>query len=689
MTNSGNATLNISSIAITGTNPGDFSQTNTCLPTASLAPNASCAINVTFKPTDGGQRTAGVAITSDARGSVPVATLSGTGLSAGLEISTSLLAFDNQIVSTKSQPQTVTVTNATSAAIAVSGITASGDYAETDNCKPSVAANSSCSIQVTFAPTAAGPRPGTLLITAADSSTPHTVTLSGTGVLVTLSLSPASLTFADQKVGTTSQSQPLTINNTGGGVLSISGIAASGDFLISGEGACTTVAVGTSCSVNISFLPTTTGTRTGSITITSNAQGSPHTAGLTGNGISKGPAVSLTCGAPAAPCAGLTFPAQAVTTPSTPQTVSLNNTGNDVLNITSISANGDFAASSCPATLAAGSSCPITVTFTPTATGTRSGLLTIKDNSGDSPQTLGLTGTGTPFGPSISLSATALPFGSVLVGSSVSLPAITVTNTGNANLTFTNISASGDFTQSNSCLTSPNGLSANSTCTITITFTPTATGARAGAVTITDNAPASPQSITLSGNGTDITIVPASGSSAAATVTAGQPATFQLSLIPSGGFTSPVTVTCGGAIPASTCSASPNSFSLDAPTTVSITVSTVAPSKSMLLPGPQGPGWLPRDLGPLRVLLQSLLALVSFALFALATRRRRRGWIAATAALFLIALVSGVSGCAGGSPNPGVVGQTTGTPSGVYTVTVTVKTATGATRTMPLTVTVR
>jgi hypothetical protein len=223
-----------------------------------------------------------------------------------------------------------------------------------------------------------------------------------------------------------------------------------------------------------------------------------------------------------------------------------------------------------------------------------------------------------------------------------------------------------------------------------VTFTPTATGARAGAITISDNAPASPQSITLSGNGTDITISPAPGSSAAATVTAGQSANFQLSLSPSGGFSEPVTVTCSDAIQASTCSASPNSFTLNAPTTVNTTVTTTKPSNAMSLPfAPRGPQWLPRNFDPLRVLVQSLMALAALLLFALSARRRRRGWTLATAALFLIALVSGVSGCAGGSGNPGVVGQTVGTPSGTYTVTVTVKTASGATRTLPLTVIVR
>jgi len=84
--------------------------------------------------------------------------------------------------------------------------------------------------------------------------------------------------------------------------------------------------------------------------------------------------------------------------------------------------------------------------------------------------------------------------------------------------------------------------------------------------------------------------------------------------------------------------------------------------------------------------VQALLAFAALLLFVLAARRRRGSWLVATAALFLIAVVSGVSGCAGGSSNPGIIGPTTGTPAGTYTVTVVVKTSSGATRSQTLTI---
>jgi len=682
MSNSGNATLNIASIAITGSNASDFSQTNTCGQT--LAPSASCTIGVVFKPTLGGQRTAGVAITSDARGSAPVVTLSGTGLAVGLDLSTSLLIFDKQTVGTTSAAQTVTLSNSGATAVSITSITANGDYAQTNTCNNSVAASSNCAIRVTFTPTAIGTRTGSISIVSSDSSTPLTVNLTGTGVVVTLSLSPASLTFNDQKVGTSSQAQSILLTDTGGAPLTINSIVPSSDFLETNN--CGTgLATGPGCTISVTFMPTAAGTRTGAITITSNAQGSPHTANLTGNGVTTAPAVNLTCtiGSVTVACNSLTFSAQAVGTPSTAQNVVLKNVGNDTLNITGITATGDFTASPCPATLAASASCSISVTFTPTATGTRAGSLVIMDNAGDSPQSVSLTGTGTPFGPAISFSATALPFGNQFVGATSSKQSVTVTNIGSAPVTFTSIKASGDFAETDTCA---NGIPVKTVntpinfCTILVTFTPAASGARAGAITISDNAPASPQAVTLSGEGTDFTISVPPGGSTSATVSAGQSATFPLSLSPSGGFSDTVTVSCSSTIPASTCSSSPSSLTLNAPVNVTMTVTTTAPSHSTILPVPR---FSPRNFAPLRAMMQMLLLLIAFLLFSIAAPRRRRSWIVVTAGLFIFAFMSG---CAGGSRNPGVVGPTVGTPANTYTVTVVVTTMSGATRSMPLTV---
>src|SRR5206468_12385626 len=124
-----------------------------------------------------------------------------------------------------------------------------------------------------------------------------------------------------------------------------------------------------------------------------------------------------------------------------------------------------------------------------------------------------------PSGAAVSLSATQLAFGSQLLGTTSANQSINITSTGNAPVAFDSISVSGDFSKvSDTCTgaaTPPNP------CTVTVNFKPAATGGRAGAITISDNASGNPQSVTLSGNGTDITIAVPPGGSNTASVSAG------------------------------------------------------------------------------------------------------------------------------------------------------------------------
>ena len=211
-----------------------------------------------------------------------------------------------------------------------------------------------------------------------------------------------------------------------------------------------------------------------------------------------------TGGAPAATLSAtsLTFATQLVGTTSAAKTVTLTNTGNATLVITSITASGDFAqTSTCGASLAAGANCAINVTFTAKAAGTRSGTLTLIDNASGSPQTVALKGTGTV----VSLSPKSLNFGSVPVGSTSAAKTVTLKNTGATALKITSISITGtnagDFAQTNTCPISPSTLGAGASCKISVTFTPSAKGARTAQLSVSDNGGGSPQKVTLSGTG--------------------------------------------------------------------------------------------------------------------------------------------------------------------------------------------
>jgi hypothetical protein len=208
------------------------------------------------------------------------------------------------------------------------------------------------------------------------------------------SLSAASLSFGSQTVDATSAAQTVTLTNSGNATLTITSIAVTGtnasDFAQTNTCG-SSVAAGANCAISLTFTPTGTGNRSASLTITDNAANSPQAVGLSGTGSnSPAPAVTLSTGT-------LPFSNQAVGTTSTAQAVTLTNSGNATLTITSIAVTGtnasDFAqTNTCGSSVAAGANCAISVTFTPTARGNRSASLTITDNAANNPQAVGLTG---------------------------------------------------------------------------------------------------------------------------------------------------------------------------------------------------------------------------------------------------------------------------------------------------------
>ena len=200
----------------------------------------------------------------------------------------------------------------------------------------------------------------------------------------------------------------------------------------------------------------------------------------------------------------LNFGSVGVSVTSTEQFVTLENRGDATLNITSVVASGDFAVASnnCGSSVAAGSSCSIGVTLTPSTTGSIAGTLTFTDDAYLSPHILRrLSGTGIPV-PIVGFSVPNLDFGSQWVGTTSAPQSVTLTNTGTAVMTISAITTSGDFGATHDCPLSPATLAIGASCTIDVTFTPSGVGASAGSLTITDDAPGSPQTVGLTGSGT-------------------------------------------------------------------------------------------------------------------------------------------------------------------------------------------
>ena len=182
LTNTGGSTLTITSITFTGTNLSDFLQTNTC--GTSVAPGASCTINVSFSPKFKNARSALLTISDNAPNSPQTIAVSGTGTFVKL-VPTSL-NFGNQKVGTSSQPKNITLTNvSTTTTVSITSITLTGanasDYSQTNTCGTSVAPLASCTISVTFTPTKTGLRSGFVNVNDDGGGSPQKVKVTGTG----------------------------------------------------------------------------------------------------------------------------------------------------------------------------------------------------------------------------------------------------------------------------------------------------------------------------------------------------------------------------------------------------------------------------------------------------------------------------------------------------------------------------
>jgi hypothetical protein len=260
------------------------------------------------------------------------------------------------------------------------------------------------------------------------------------------------------------------------------------------------------------------------------------------------------------------------------------------------------------------------------------------------------------------LSPSNLAFGSEVVSATSTAQQVTLTNRGSSTLTISSVATSGDFTQMNTCGTS---VGVGASCTISITFTPTQGGSRTGTLTVSDSAPGSPYTVALSGTGQDFSIGIAAGSSASATVTAGQSAAYKLSITPVGGFNQAVTLTCSGAPSEATCSVSPSSVTPNGSTAVSVMVTTTAPGMLIMgiKLGPPSSGQLYRLSG----LLTLTWFLVMLARFTLGTCRRVLLGAAAFALGLSIVFVIFVAACGGGNISGGA--SNPGTAGGTYTLT--------------------
>ncbi len=426
--------------------------------------------------------------------------------SAQATISSNSLALGEQIVGTAGASQEVVLSNSGDAALTINSVGLSGansaDFAFTSSCTPlpvKLLAAGECRFGVNFKPTATGTRNASLLITDTAGSGSQTVALTGTGTQPAVGLSSSVLNLGNVVVGA-SGTGSLLLTNTGSAPLTFTSVVASGDYsMLSTTTACPYGAgllnVGASCTLDVTFTPSATGTRTGNLTITDNAAGSSQVVSLTGTGT-----VATISVFPLA----LAFRSETLHVTTPPQVLTVSNTSAAAAVITVSIAGADptdFAqTNNCPASLAGNKSCAVSVTFTPSAAGARSASLAIAEAGSSTPLMAALSGTGAS--PAVKLSPSSVAFGNQTVGTTSAPRTITLTNSGSATLAISSIAVSGgnpgDFAQTNTCGSS---VAAKASCTISVTFTPAKKGARNSAVVVVDNAGTGEQKAVLSGVG--------------------------------------------------------------------------------------------------------------------------------------------------------------------------------------------
>jgi hypothetical protein len=192
------------------------------------------------------------------------------------------LSFEkNTVVGTRSTPVNVTLTNTGTTPLAITAITTKGDFRPTNKCGTSLAPGALCRVAIEFAPTLGGIRSGNLAIRSGDPGSPRVLTL--VGVSTGVNVVPGTLTFPAQPVGTPSAPQSLSVTNAENVPLVIGSALASGDFAQSNNCPNSLLPKGT-CTFNVTFSPSTTGTRTGSITINDSDGSSPQIIPLKGTG---------------------------------------------------------------------------------------------------------------------------------------------------------------------------------------------------------------------------------------------------------------------------------------------------------------------------------------------------------------------------------------------------------------------
>lgn len=539
--NVGDQTSGVPTVALAGTNAGEFSMTNGCI--TPLLGNGTCTVGIAFKPTSEGMKTASLTVTAMPGGTATVA-LTGLATDSRLMPAPASLMFADTSIPDTTAPQTITITNNGTAAsgalnVTLGGVDASSFAFSSNTCQGAmVAMNGTCTIAVVFAPrTPPGQKSAIVSVTGTPGGTAAIMVTGNALSAPVVSVSPISFDYMTIPVNTTG-SNTFTVTNTGGaptGTLTTN--LTGGAYFITANTCAAALLPMATCQVTVQFRPTVAGAFPGTLTVSSSAGGSQT---VTLNGAASA-ATTLTVFQTgtmntlfnftqgAAPLGG----GYVVGQQSAAQSFTITNTGASTTGMLSVTlaapGNTDYViVSNGCGELAPGVSCIVTVAFRPTATGLRSSSLVASGMGASGSATL--TGTGLALLELVDAIAPFTPaefdFGAVTIGVTSGVTQVFTANVrgnlGTLTGAVTAESMAGNFINvtitgcGNISTANPAAVGTWVTCAVNAQFAPkeprTTTDKKSGTITVTA-ATAETATGTVTGTAAGpLTIVPTAGS---------------------------------------------------------------------------------------------------------------------------------------------------------------------------------
>jgi hypothetical protein len=469
--------------------PSAFNETNNC--PAMLNPASSRTISLTYTATTA-LDSAQLSIVADPNQTSYTAFLSGYGSTSAIVTSTATMQFGTQFMGGPALGRVANLTNTTPYPATITGVSTTAGFSQTNTCTAPLAPHASCRVSVTFDPPVNLAVTGSLSAANFGPGGPQSVSLMGTGLLVSdLAVTPFQLDFFSAFPGGSSNPQTVTLTN-------ISSLPMTGlKFSINSSSysqipACpSTLAPGASCTTTVTFKPKQLGTISGILSIQHSGGGSPQIINMTGVGI-----VQVVVGP-----SPLIFPPQKIGTPSANLAIGIDNNGTTSVQIKSITLVGTeytLSQNNCPSSLPRNFGCGFQITFKPTGIGLRTGTVTVVASDISQPHIVQLQGMGNNGGQGM-LSVSSLSFSAQKVGTTSAIKMIKLTNNGSGTLNLGQITASPSFfLVSNNC---GNSLAAGSSCAISVRFAPTLAGILTGTLTTNDDGDHAPHLVSLTGIG--------------------------------------------------------------------------------------------------------------------------------------------------------------------------------------------